>query len=76
MQAGGAPRAGSEHELESQILAPDPSRTPTTVLGGRLIDGVNAFPLARDGAGGRAGNVEADLLLLVESNDSSRVILG
>jgi hypothetical protein len=54
-----------EHVIEYEILAPDPAETVTTCLGQRLVDGVNAVPLAKDAGGGRGGNVEADMLLLV-----------
>jgi hypothetical protein len=56
-----APHPG-EHQLEYEVLS-DPGCTK--ILGGTLIDGVNAVPLARDPGGGRQGNVEADLCLLV-----------
>ncbi len=58
------PKPGSEHKLELEILAPDPAATVTTCFGARLIDGINAVPLARDAGGRRRGNVEADMLLL------------
>jgi hypothetical protein len=61
----GAPVPGSEHEIESEVLGPAPEGTRTLVLGNRLVDGVNALPLAKDIHGGRAGNIEADMLLLV-----------
>ena len=45
-------------------------------LGGKLIDGVNAFPLAYDfESGGRRGNVEADLLLATETGAELRLLL-
>ena len=55
-----------EHAIEYEILQPSPDDKATYVMGARLVDGVNAVPLARDPGGGRAGNVEADMLLLVE----------
>jgi hypothetical protein len=55
-----------EHAIEYEVLAPSPSDVMTTSLGARLVDGVNAVPLAKDAGGGRTGNVEADMLLLVE----------
>lgn len=62
-----APRKG-EHELESQLLGRGPEPFGLTWLGRPVRDGVNAVPLARDSAGGeRKGNVEADVLLLVEA---------
>lgn len=65
----GRPTPGSEHELEYEILGPDPHTTTTTCLGGWLIDGVNAVPLAKDPDGRRVGNVEADMLLLTQTAD-------
>jgi hypothetical protein len=73
--ASGRPRPGSEHELEYEILTPDPADVPTRCFGGRLIDGINAVPLTRDTKGGRAGNVEADMLLLVEDGGRHRLLL-
>jgi hypothetical protein len=70
-----APTPGSEHELELQILRPDPEIEVTTVLGERLIDGINAIPLARDPEGRRSGNVEADLLLLTSAPGGARQLL-
>lgn len=70
------PKPGSEHELEWQILQPDPAQEPTHCFGARLIDGVNAVPLTRDSvSGGRAGNVEADILLLSEQGGAHRLLL-
>lgn len=56
----------SEHELQYQILPPDPAEVATYCFGERLVDGINAVPLTRDAGGRRADNVEADMLLLVE----------
>lgn len=69
------PRADSEHELEFQLLRPDPSVTETRRLGERLIDGINAVPLAHDSQGHRAGNVEADMLLLTAVGADNRLLL-
>jgi hypothetical protein len=66
----GDPRG--EHRIEYEVLA---ATEPTTVLGSSLIDGVNAVPLARDEAGGRAGNVEADMLLLIGDGGGQRQLL-
>jgi hypothetical protein len=60
----GAPKPGSEHELEQQILEPDLPAMRARGDGNAIVDGINALPLARDPAGGRRGNVEADMLLL------------
>src|SRR5436853_253970 len=54
---GGEAVPRGEHATEHEILAPAPQTTPTVCLGARLIDGVNAVPLARDSGGGRSGNV-------------------
>lgn len=51
-----------EHTIEHEILSDLGS---VVCLGGRVVDGINAMPLARDEAGGRLGNVEADLMLLL-----------
>jgi hypothetical protein len=56
-----------EHAIEYEILQPTPDEEATYVMGARLVDGVNAVPLAKDPGGRRAGNVEADMLLLVEA---------
>lgn len=58
-----------EHRVEYELLDPDPSWNEALVMGARLIDGVNAVPLAKDSGGGRVGNVEADMLLLVQDID-------
>lgn len=60
----GAPKQGSEHELEHQILEPDLPAIRVRCDENAIVDGINALPLARDPAGGRRGNVEADMLLL------------
>jgi hypothetical protein len=71
----GVPRSGSEHELELEILCPDPAAIATDCLGGRLLDGINAVPLAKDTGGRRAGNVEADMLLLADGPTGPRLLL-
>jgi len=68
---GGAQVPRGEHAIEHEILDPDPAEAATRCLGGRLVDGVNAVPLASDEAGGRRGNVEADMLLLVRNDDGA-----
>jgi hypothetical protein len=70
--AQGSPVPGGEHEIEMQILDPLPGVTQTQVLGDRMVDGVNALPLAKDAKGGRAGNVEADMLLLLSGRGGYR----
>jgi hypothetical protein len=62
------PDGRGEHAIEYAILNPNPMTCPTLCLGKRLIDGINAVPLAKDVGGGRRGNVEADLLLLVQND--------
>jgi hypothetical protein len=51
-----------EHVIEYEILVGQFDRV--TCFGRPLLDGVNAFPLVRDSAGGRNDDVEADLVLL------------
>jgi hypothetical protein len=63
-----------EHTLEHQILVERFGKV--SLLGGTLIDGVNAFPLACDFAGGgRNGNVEADMLQAAQTADGIRLAL-
>jgi hypothetical protein len=64
-----------EHTLEDEVLDPSPDTVATTCFGLRLVDGVNAVPLATDSAGGRAGNVEADMVLLVGRDREVRLLL-
>jgi hypothetical protein len=59
-----SPRAG-EHRIEHEILCSHFDRVQWGNW--KLVDGVNAMCLVRDSAGGRGGNVEADLFLLLES---------
>jgi hypothetical protein len=68
---GGARVPRGEHVIEHEILDPDPTSLPTMCLGARLVDGVNAVALAKDEAGGRRGNVEADMLLLTRAEDGA-----
>jgi len=58
----GRPHPG-EHTIEHEILT---GLEQVRCLGGRLVDGINAMPLSKDPSGGRRGNVEADLFLLLE----------
>jgi hypothetical protein len=68
------PRSG-EHMIEHEILCE--YFDEVTCLGdSKLIDGVNAFPLVRDSGGARNGNVEADLLLLVEGTQGYRLLIS
>ncbi len=64
----GKAHMSGEHFLEYVVLHPVPADMPTFCLGSRLVDGVNAVPLATDAGGGRRGNVEADMLLLVRED--------
>ena len=64
---------GGEHTIEHEILCGH--FTTVRCLEGKVVDGINAMPLARDERGGRLGNVEADLLLLVEKTGSYHLIL-
>ena len=72
---GGDKIPRGEHAIEHDILCPSPTDPPKDCLGARLVDGVNAVPLARDEGGGRAGNVEADMALLVRHDQEYRVLL-
>ena len=68
----------SEALLESEVLTPDPAVAPTTCFGSALVDGCNAVSLQRSNAlsaGRRAGNVEADMLLLTRSDSGYRALL-
>ena len=67
-----APHSG-EHAIEAAVLA-DPIEG-LSCFSGTVIDGVNAVPLAMDRCGGRAGNVEADLFLLVEDGPNQSVLV-
>ncbi|MGO9753299.1 MAG: hypothetical protein ACLP22_17680 [Solirubrobacteraceae bacterium] len=67
------PRTGSEHELEQQVLGPDPARIATRCFGEQLVDGINAVPLSLATRGG--GKVEADMLLLTHGADGHRLWL-
>jgi len=63
-----------EHAIEYEILCAQFDRI--RCFGCRLLDGVNAFPLSRDTAGGgRRANVEADMLLLAEHEGAYRLFL-
>ncbi len=64
-----------EHRIEHEILCQH-FEDVTYLQDGRVIDGVNAFPLVRDSGGGRNGNVEADLLLLVRSACGYRLVVA
>ena len=65
------PHAG-EHSIEHEILS---QLEEVTCLDGRVVDGINAMPLARDETGGRRGNVEGDLFLLVKKNDAYHLVV-
>jgi hypothetical protein len=70
---GKVPNPG-EHPIEYEILQTHFDRA--TYLGRPLLDGVNAYPLVKDSAGGRKGNVEADLVLLAGPVDSASILVG
>jgi hypothetical protein len=53
-----------EHELEHQILKASEANFES--LGARVVDAVNSVPLVKDSAGGRASDVEIDIVFLVE----------
>jgi hypothetical protein len=68
-----APRSG-EHLLEHQML--NLHFYTLRCLNMQLIDGINAYPLSCDFAGGgRRANVEADMLLLGRSENNFRFFL-
>jgi hypothetical protein len=62
-----------EHAIEYEIL--DQEKPGTSWFGKPLVDGVNALPLAKDAGGGRSGNVEADMLVLVSTGRGHRLLL-
>ena len=64
-----------EHALELEVLGQQGALEPMRCLGAPVVDGINAVSLVRDAAGGRAANVEADMLLLVDRADGSRQFL-
>jgi hypothetical protein len=66
------PRRG-EYVIEHQILIE--YFDSVKCLDQPLLDGVNAFPLVKDGAGGRSNNVEADMVLLTGKPDSARIFV-
>jgi hypothetical protein len=61
---GDSPTRPPEHELEHQILKA--SEANFELLGARVVDAINAVPLVKDAAGGRASDVEIDIVFLVE----------
>jgi hypothetical protein len=66
-----SPRAG-EHSIEHEIL----SQIETIrCLDGSLVDGINAMPLTRDETGGRRGNVEGDLFLLMVKDGNYHLVI-
>jgi len=69
----GSPNPG-EHEIEHEILCD--YFDEVMVLGAKLIDGVNALPLAINRGNNRLGNVEADLLLLIERATTHQIAIA
>jgi hypothetical protein len=63
-----------EHEMEYEILVTHFDRA--MCLGRPLLDGVNAYPLVKDSAGGRNYNVEGDLVLLAGLADSALILVS
>jgi hypothetical protein len=63
-----------EHEIEYEILVTHFRRA--MCLGWPQLDGVNAYPLVKDSAGGRNDNVEADLVLLAGRADSALLLVS
>jgi hypothetical protein len=66
-----SPRAG-EHSIEHEILR---QIEAIRCLDGTLVDGINAMPLTRDETGGRRGNVEGDLFLLMAKDGDYRLVM-
>jgi len=66
-----SPHAG-EHSIEHDILS---NLESVRCLDGSLVDGINAMPLTRDETGGRKGNVEGDLFLLVEKVGTYHLVI-
>lgn len=63
-----------EHAIEYEILCSH--LDSIYCCNSKLLDGINAFPLSRDTAGGgRRGNVEADMLLLGQHEGDYRLFL-
>jgi hypothetical protein len=73
--AGEKGKRRGEHVIEYELLCPRSGEQEASCLGFDLVDGVNAVPLSRDVGGGRAANVEADMLLLVDVDDGYRQLL-
>jgi hypothetical protein len=63
-----------EHEIEYEILVTQ--FDTDTCIGRSLLDGVNAYPLVKDSAGGRKDDVEADLLLLIGPVDAAYILVS
>jgi hypothetical protein len=62
-----------EHAIEAAVL--DAGLGEARCGWGSVVDGVNAFPLTTDSEGGRRGNIEADLLLLVHGESGYRQLV-
>jgi hypothetical protein len=67
-----APHPG-EHTIEHEILYQ--YFDCVSCYENKLVDGVNALPLASDAGGGRRANVEADMFLLAEHEGAYRLFL-
>jgi hypothetical protein len=63
-----------EHEIEYEILVEH--FDVAICLGRPLLDGINAYPVVKDHAGGRNDDVEADLVLLAGSADSALLLVS
>ena len=64
-------RRSGEHVIEHEILS---QLEYVRCLEGDAVDGINAMPLARDEFGGRRANVESDLLLLVQEENTYKLV--
>jgi hypothetical protein len=63
-----------EHEIEYEILSM--RFDSVKCLDRPLLDGVNAYPVVKDSAGGRNDDIEPDLVLLCGPIDSALVLVG
>jgi hypothetical protein len=61
-----------EHTVEHEILT---QLEEVRCLDGSVVDGINAMPLSRDEKGGRRGNVEGDLFLLVKKDGQYQLVV-
>jgi hypothetical protein len=63
-----------EHRIEYEILVEHFERT--RCFDRPLLDAVNAYPVVKDFSGGRLGDIEPDLVILVGPADSALLLVG